>query len=143
MKPYHLSMHDQIFWADSTPFCVIFCKRTRKLIGIVISTFNSNVNIACYFCRLCPAETDLKPIAIHRQRRSTAFEQVYFYGELIPPYIDKLGRGTLLRPTDYDNTLYQADAKCYRNMQALGSKVNQECIACREIPWFSHAMQID
>ncbi|CAM9994559.1 unnamed protein product, partial [Sphacelaria rigidula] len=47
----------------------------------------------------------------------------YFYGELIPPYIDKLGRGALLRATDSDNTLYQSDAKCYYNQQALGSKV--------------------
>lgn len=49
--------------------------------------------------------------------------QEYFFGELIPPYIDKLGRGAHLRPTDSDNTLYQSEAKCYRNLQALGSKV--------------------
>ncbi|CAM9426180.1 unnamed protein product, partial [Ectocarpus fasciculatus] len=52
-------------------------------------------------------------------------DQEYFFGELIPPYIDKLGRGAHLRPTDSDNTLYQSEAKCYRNVQALGSKVYQ------------------
>lgn len=50
--------------------------------------------------------------------------QEYFFGELIPPYIDKLGRGAHLRPTDSDNTLYQSGAKCYRNLQALGSKAS-------------------
>lgn len=49
---------------------------------------------------------------------------MYFFGELIPPYIDKLGRGAHLRPTDSDNTLYQDGAKCYRNQQALGSKAS-------------------
>lgn len=51
-------------------------------------------------------------------------QQEYFFGELIPPYIDKLGRGAHLRPTDSDNTLYQSEAKCYRNLQALGSKAS-------------------
>lgn len=49
---------------------------------------------------------------------------MYFFGELIPPYIDKLGRGAHLRPTDSDNTLYQSEGKCYRNQQALGSKAS-------------------
>lgn len=49
---------------------------------------------------------------------------MYFFGELIPPYVDKLGRGAHLRPTDSDNTLYQEEAKCYRNQQALGSKAS-------------------
>ena len=49
---------------------------------------------------------------------------MYFYGELVPPYIDKLGRGALLRSTDSDNAMYQAEAKCYRNQQSLGSKVS-------------------
>lgn len=51
-------------------------------------------------------------------------QQVYFFGELLPPYIDKLGRGAHLRQTDSDNTLYQSEAKCYRNQQALGSKAS-------------------
>lgn len=52
-------------------------------------------------------------------------DQVYFYGELIPPYIDKLGRGAHFRATDSESTLYQTEAKCYRNEQALGSKVKR------------------
>lgn len=56
--------------------------------------------------------------------RLILIKQVYFYGELVPPYIDKLGRGALLRSTDLENTLYQSEAKCYRNLQALGSKVS-------------------
>ncbi|CAM9134493.1 unnamed protein product, partial [Chrysoparadoxa australica] len=51
--------------------------------------------------------------------------QIYFYGELIPPYIDKLGRGPHFRSTDQDNVLYQETAGCYRNTQRFGSKVYQ------------------
>ena len=69
--------------------------------------------------------------------------QVYFYGELVPPYIDKLGRGALLRSTDSDNALYQAEAKCYRNQQALGSKASYRltqlliCVGCSPSAMFA------
>ncbi|CAN0083746.1 unnamed protein product, partial [Hapterophycus canaliculatus] len=57
-------------------------------------------------------------------------DPVYFFGELIPPYIDKLGRGAHLRPTDSDNTRHQSDAKCYRNQQILGSKASNYSLSC-------------
>ncbi|CAM9147362.1 unnamed protein product, partial [Choristocarpus tenellus] len=52
-------------------------------------------------------------------------DQVYFFGELIPPYIDILGRGAHFRSTNNDNLFYQSEAKCYRNQQRYGSKVYQ------------------
>lgn len=124
-------------------FTVSSAQKGGNRLKLQFSTFRLNVDLARYCWWLCPAGTKLNKTINHRQRRSTTFEQVYFYGELIPPYTDKLGRGALLRPTDSDNALYQAEAKCYRNLQALGSKVNQECIAYHGNPWVSYAMQID
>jgi len=49
--------------------------------------------------------------------------QIYFFGELIPPYVDVLGRGPHFRATDQANLKYQPTAKCYRNMQRYGSLV--------------------
>jgi hypothetical protein len=53
------------------------------------------------------------------------YEQVYFFGELRPPYIDVLGRGAHLRETNAEGVRYgnPREPRCYRNTQALGSKV--------------------
>lgn len=45
----------------------------------------------------------------------------YFFGELIPPYIDILGRGSHIRITDKISTKYNSSAKCYRNLRPRGS----------------------
>ena len=47
----------------------------------------------------------------------------YFFGELIPPYIDILGRGPHFRPSDQSSLKYQSEAKCYKNSQPQGSLV--------------------
>jgi len=47
--------------------------------------------------------------------------QEYFYGELIPPYIDILGRGPHFRPSDDQNLLYSSKGRCYKNGQPIGS----------------------
>ena len=61
--------------------------------------------------------------------------QEYFYGELVPPYIDVLGRGPHFRATDDGNTRWHRFtysalgvlrvAKCYRNRQRFGSPTYQ------------------
>jgi len=51
--------------------------------------------------------------------------QTYFFGELIPPYIDVLGRGPYFRSTDALHLKYQRTAKCYRNTQRFGSPAYQ------------------
>jgi hypothetical protein len=53
------------------------------------------------------------------------FDQTYFYGELIPPYIDQLGRGPNFRSADQFSLKYQQIAKCYSNTQRYGSHVYQ------------------
>lgn len=45
----------------------------------------------------------------------------FFFGELIPPYIDILGRGPHFRPSDQNSLKFQSTAKCYRNNQPHGS----------------------
>lgn len=52
-------------------------------------------------------------------------DQNYFFGELVPPYIDILGRGPHFRPSDEHSLKYQQVAKCYKNSQPLGSHVYQ------------------
>ncbi|KAL7542925.1 hypothetical protein ACHAXR_012222, partial [Thalassiosira sp. AJA248-18] len=47
----------------------------------------------------------------------------YFFGELIPPYIDILGRGPHFRHSDQSSLKYQSVAKCYKNSQPRGSLV--------------------
>ena len=47
----------------------------------------------------------------------------YFFGELIPPYIDILGRGPHFRASDQSSLKYQSIAKCYKNSQPHGSAV--------------------
>ncbi len=54
------------------------------------------------------------------------FNQVYFYGELIPPYIDVLGRGPHFRATNGLSAYlkYQtSNYGCYRNTQVYGVAV--------------------
>lgn len=53
------------------------------------------------------------------------FKQVYFFGELIPPYIDVLGRGPNFRATGTASLKFQLEAKCYRNTQRFGSPLYQ------------------
>ncbi|KAL7555003.1 hypothetical protein ACHAWF_018580 [Thalassiosira exigua] len=50
-------------------------------------------------------------------------ETTYFFGELIPPYIDILGRGPHFRSSDQNSLKYQSVAKCYKNSQPQGSSV--------------------
>ena len=56
-------------------------------------------------------------------KRKESNEQNYFFGELIPPYIDVLGRGAHLRVTDEVSAKYGKGARCYRNSQMKGSMV--------------------
>ena len=51
--------------------------------------------------------------------------QTYFFGEMVPPYIDALGRGPNFRATDPSSVRYQATAKCYYNPQQFGSALYQ------------------
>ena len=49
----------------------------------------------------------------------------FYYGELIPPYIDIIGRGPHFRQADPTSLRYQSEAKCYRNLHPHGSLVYQ------------------
>ena len=51
--------------------------------------------------------------------------QEFFYGELIPPYIDILGRGPHFRSSGDQNLIYSKRARCYRNTQPNGSVLFQ------------------
>ena len=53
------------------------------------------------------------------------FYQTYFFGEVVPPYIDVLGRGAVFRSSDGESLRYQETAKCYRNRQQFGSVLYQ------------------
>lgn len=53
------------------------------------------------------------------------FTQTYFFGEILPPYIDVLGRGPHFRATDQLHLKFQKTAKCYTNTQRYGSAVFQ------------------
>ncbi len=50
-------------------------------------------------------------------------DRQYFFGELVPPYIDILGRGAHIRITDKVSTKYRLGAKCYMNSSPKGSVV--------------------
>ena len=52
-------------------------------------------------------------------------EYFYSYGELVPPYIDILGRGPHFRASDQSSLKYQSTAKCYKNSHPHGSLVYQ------------------
>jgi hypothetical protein len=56
------------------------------------------------------------------------FYQQYFYGELVPPYIDVLGRGAHFRSSMQWSLLYQSEAKCYYNKQRYGSYIYQRMV---------------
>lgn len=60
----------------------------------------------------------LNPSFVDGKRIQT---QEYFYGELIPPYIDILGRGPHFRSTDDQNLLYSTKGRCFKNSQPNGS----------------------
>lgn len=49
----------------------------------------------------------------------------FFFGELVPPYIDILGRGAHIRIVDEASTKYNPRARCYRNTQPSGSLIYQ------------------
>jgi len=61
----------------------------------------------------------------YTQGKMDPFYQEFFYGELVPPYIDVLGRGAHLRSSNDDNLKYQETAKCYRNQGRFGSILYQ------------------
>lgn len=56
-------------------------------------------------------------------------QQKYFFGELIPPYIDVLGRGPNFRATNAASLKFNGNssifAKCYYNAQPYGSYLYQ------------------
>jgi IPT/TIG domain. len=53
----------------------------------------------------------------------------YYFGELVPPYIDILGRGAYLRVTDQRSTKYGKGAKCFRNNQVKGSIIYDKFVS--------------
>ena len=53
------------------------------------------------------------------------FYQIFYYGEVVPPYVDVLGRGARFRASDQESLKYQSHAKCYRNTQRYGSMLYQ------------------
>jgi hypothetical protein len=53
------------------------------------------------------------------------YTQQYFYGEVIPPYIDVLGRGPNFRATDQLHLRFQSEAKCYFNPYRFGTGIYQ------------------
>jgi hypothetical protein len=56
------------------------------------------------------------------------FYQEFFYGELIPPYIDVLGRSPYLRSSDAFSMKYQVAVGCYKNSQPYGSPLYQRLV---------------
>ncbi len=61
----------------------------------------------------------------YSEGRMDPSDQKFFFGELLPPFIDPLGRGPHIRLTSNTTAVYGSDAQCYRNVQYLGSKVYQ------------------
>uniref|UniRef100_A0A7S2LSA9 IPT/TIG domain-containing protein n=1 Tax=Leptocylindrus danicus TaxID=163516 RepID=A0A7S2LSA9_9STRA len=59
----------------------------------------------------------------YEENNMDARKQEFFFGELIPPYIDVLGRGSHFRSADQDSLKYHDVAKCYHNPQRSGSLV--------------------
>eukprot|EP00984_Skeletonema_dohrnii_P037610 scaffold39855_cov161-Skeletonema_dohrnii-CCMP3373.AAC.4 len=64
-------------------------------------------------------------LALNTDSKHHFRDHEFFFGELIPPYIDILGRGPHFRPSDTHSLKYQSVAKCYKNSQPLGSYVYQ------------------
>jgi hypothetical protein len=61
----------------------------------------------------------------YAEGRMDPAQQHYFFGELVPPYIDILGRGAHFRSTDQASVKYSSTAKCYYNELPYGSYVYQ------------------
>ena len=59
------------------------------------------------------------------ERDDDNYQQEFFFGELIPPYIDILGRGAHFRPTDNISLKYSTTAKCFKNLNPKGSPLFQ------------------
>jgi hypothetical protein len=55
-------------------------------------------------------------------------KKTYHFGELVPPYIDILGRGPHFRPTDELSIKYGKRAKCFVNLQPKGSIIYERSI---------------
>lgn len=55
----------------------------------------------------------------------SSLDHHFRYGELIPPYIDILGRGAFFRSTDDNNLMYAKRGRCYRNLRPLGTILYQ------------------
>ena len=54
--------------------------------------------------------------------------QTYFFGELIPPYVDILGRGAHLRQCDQESLKYSTYAKCFHNSSPLGTTLYRRMV---------------
>ena len=72
-----------------------------------------------------PYESMPLPFSMDECLALNSISNEFFYGELIPPYIDVLGRGPHFRPSDQQSLKYQSIAKCYKNSQPEGSLVYQ------------------
>lgn len=55
-------------------------------------------------------------------------DQMFFFGELIPPYIDILGRGAYFRACDSASVKFQTTARCYMNKNPFGTAVYQRVV---------------
>jgi len=80
-------------------------------------------------------ETDLPPyfsidecLSMNPSLKSNDYTQEFFFGELIPPYIDILGRGAHFRSSDEVSLKYSSVAKCFRNPSPLGSPLYRRMI---------------
>jgi hypothetical protein len=62
---------------------------------------------------------------IAADRSSLHLFQEFFFGELLPPFIDVLGRGPHFRACDEAAVMYSRTAKCYRNSRPSGSILYQ------------------
>lgn len=67
----------------------------------------------------------LKMNSEYKEGEHSIENQEFFFGELIPPYIDVLGRGAHFRPSDEVSLKYSSTAKCFRNFQPYGSEIYQ------------------
>ncbi|GMH75263.1 hypothetical protein TL16_g06701 [Triparma laevis f. inornata] len=71
----------------------------------------------------------LKQNTGYTERTMDPYYQEFFFGELVPPYIDVLGRGAHFRSSSSYSLLYQQKtglpAKCYRNNMRFGSILYQ------------------
>ena len=81
-----------------------------------------DINAAMYYS---PAEC-LRLNEGYIEGRMDPISQQYFYGELLPPYIDILGRGPNFRSVNSEFELkFQSTVRCYVNYQRFGSPIFQ------------------